>query len=134
MRLWDMIMVVVVLIGAVLAGAQLARAQDRVQVTLPDLSSLSRAQAESLTREVAQADVITANCPGHAISNGEWALINGTGNQLAALLGLDPTTYERKFYGPAFALLDEPSACDRLGPAVHPLIQRLIEMGGTTKP
>ncbi|MDO5613323.1 MAG: hypothetical protein Q4G14_08790 [Paracoccus sp. (in: a-proteobacteria)] len=127
-------MVVVVVIGAVMAGAQLAGAQDRVQVTLPDLSPLSRQQAESLSRDLAQADVITANCPGQAISNGEWALINGTGNQLATLLGLDPVSYERKFYGPAFNLLDDPGACDRLGPAVHPLIQRLIEMGGTTRP
>ncbi|MDO5703633.1 MAG: hypothetical protein Q4G49_00955 [Paracoccus sp. (in: a-proteobacteria)] len=134
MKLWDMIMVAVVLIGAMLAGASLVRAQDRVQVGLPDLSALSRAEAESLTRDLAQADVVSANCPAYAISNGEWALLNGTGNQLAALLGLDPAAFERTFYGPAFDLLDDPATCDRLGPSVHPLIQRLVEMGGATKP
>lgn len=134
MRLWDAIMAGAVLAGAVLAGAQFVRAQDRVMVTLPDLSALTRQEAERLTRDLARADVISANCPGYDISNGEWALVNGAGDQLATALGLDPTTYERNFYGPAFDLLDDPASCDRYGPEVAPLIARLVGLGGTTGP
>ena len=34
----------------------------------------------------------------------------------------------------AFKLLDDPGACDRIGPTAKPLVQRLIGMGGGTTP
>ena len=52
----------------------------------------------------------------------------------AAQLGLDAQAYDRQFYGPAFKLLDEPGACDRIGPRAQPLIARLKAMGGGTTP
>ena len=53
---------------------------------------------------------------------------------LAARLGLDAAGYERTYFAPAFKLLDDPAACDRVGPAARPLIERLKSMGGDTVP
>ena len=51
-----------------------------------------------------------------------------------ARLGLDARSYDQKYYGPAFKLLEDPGACDRIGPTAKPLIRRLIQMGGGTTP
>ncbi len=72
--------------------------------------------------------------PDYEITDGEWTLITGTGDLLAAKLGLDASAYDRSYYGPAFKLLDDPGACDRVGPTAKPLIQRLVGMGGGTTP
>lgn len=116
----------------IMAGAGLA--DGGVSVQMPDLSQLSDTDAKALIAELANVNVITSNCAGYEISNGEWALITGTGDRLAAKLGLDPTAYDRTYYGPAFKLLDDPTACDRIGPTAKPLIRRLIGMGGGTTP
>ena len=117
---------------AMLSGAALAGGG--VTVKLPDVSGLSKPEAQSLIAELAQVNVITSNCPDYAISDGEWTLITGTGDRLAALLGLDAAGYERAYFAPAFKLLDDPAACDRVGPTARPLIQRLKSMGGDTAP
>lgn len=106
---------------------------DRVTVALPDISTLSRAEGQVLLKELAEVNVMTSNCPDYAISDGEWMLLTGTGDRLAAQLGLDPATYDRDYYGPAFQLLDDPAACGRVGPKAKPLIARLIAMGGETE-
>ncbi|WP_134680171.1 hypothetical protein [Paracoccus ravus] len=116
---------------AVMAGAALAGG---VTVQLPDISGLEDDEARSLIAELANVNVITSNCAGYEISNGEWTLITGTGDKLAARLGLDATSYDRTYYGPAFKLLDDPEACDRIGPKAKPLIEKLVGMGGGTTP
>ncbi|HHY02114.1 MAG TPA: hypothetical protein GX686_04495 [Paracoccus sp.] len=117
-----------------ITAADVALAERGMTVPLPDTSSLSQAQAQALIAELAQVNVITSNCPDHAISDAEWTLITGTGDQLAAQLGLSAQDYDREYYGPAFQLLDDPGACDRVGPTAGPLIARLKQMGGGTTP
>lgn len=117
---------------AIAAGA--AWAEGGMTVPLPDTSTLSQDQARALITELAQVNVITSNCPGYPVSDAEWTLIAGTGDQIAAQLGLDAQEYDRQFYGPAFKLLDDPAACDRIGPTAQPLIARLKAMGGGTTP
>ena len=117
---------------AIVSGAALAGGGMTVQ--LPDISGLSDPEAKSLIAELAQVNVITSNCPDYAISDGEWTLITGTGDRLAARLGLDAAGYERTYYAPAFKRLDDPGACDRIGPTAKPLIQHLKSMGGGTTP
>lgn len=121
-------------IGALAGLADAAMAGGGITVQLPDVSGLSDMQAKSLIAELANVNVVTSNCPDYAITDGEWTLITGTGDRLAAKLGLDATTYERTYYAPAFRLLDDPATCDRVGPSAKPLIQRLIGMGGDTRP
>ena len=111
-----------------------AWAEGGMTVPLPDTSGLSQAQARALITELAQVNVITSNCPAYPVSDAEWTLIAGTGDQLAAQLGLDAGDYDKQFYGPAFKLLDDPGACDRIGPRAGPLIARLKAMGGGTTP
>ena len=117
---------------AMMSGAALAGGG--VTVQLPDVSGLSETEAKSLIAELAQVNVITSNCPDYAISDGDWTLITGTGDRLAGRLDLDAAGYERAYFAPAFKLLDDPGACDRIGPEAKPLIQRLKAMGGDTAP
>ena len=111
-----------------------AWADGGMTVPLPDTSGLSADEARALITELAQVNVITSNCPAYPVSDAEWTLIAGTGDKLAAQLGLDASAYDKQFYGPAFQLLDDPGACDRIGPRAQPLIARLKAMGGATTP
>ena len=113
-------------------SAEAALAQGSIRVRLPDLSGLSRDDAKSLLQALARVNVITSNCPGWEISHGEWVLLTGTGDALAARLGLDPSVYERRYFGRAFELLNDPASCERIGPEARPLLQRLVTMGGST--
>lgn len=123
------------LAAALLATASgAAWADGGMTVPLPDTSGLAADEARALITEVAQVNVITSNCPAYPVSDAEWTLIAGTGDKLAAQLGLDASAYDKQFYGPAFQLLDDPGACDRIGPRVKPLIARLKAMGGGTTP
>ena len=117
---------------AMMTGAALA--DGGMTVPLPDVSALPEAEAKALIAELANVNVITSNCPGYAVTDGEWTLITGTGDRLAARLGMDAAEYDRSYYGPAFKLLDDPGACDRIGPQAKPLIARLKAMGGDTTP
>ena len=123
------------LAAALLATASgAAWADGGMTVPLPDTSGLAADEARALITEVAQVNVITSNCPAYPVSDAEWTLIAGTGDKLAAQLGLDASAYDKQFYGPAFQLLDDPGACDRIGPQAKPLIARLKAMGGDTTP
>lgn len=123
------------LAAALLATASgAAWADGGMTVPLPDTSGLAADEARALITEVAQVNVITSNCPAYPVSDAEWTLIAGTGDKLAAQLGLDASAYDMQFYGPAFQLLDDPGACDRIGPRAKPLIARLKAMGGGTTP
>lgn len=120
--------------AALVIAAGAVWADGGMTVALPDTSGLSPGQARALIAELAQVNVITSNCPDYPVTDGEWTLIAGTGDKLAAQLGLDAQAYDRQFYGPAFRLLDDPGACDRIGPRAQPLIAQLKAMGGGTTP
>lgn len=107
---------------------------DRLVVPLPDVSSLSEDEARDLTRQLAEANVISDNCPAFEATDGEWQLLNGTSDALTARLGLDPLTYDREYFRPAYNLLDEGGACETHGPDVAALVERLVAMGGDTRP
>lgn len=115
-------------LGILLATS--ASADGGVTVPLPDTSKLNEAEARALITELAQVNVITSNCPAYAVSDAEWSLITGTGDQLAAQLNMDAAQYDKAVYGPAFKLLDDPQACDRIGPTAASLVARLKSMGG----
>jgi hypothetical protein len=84
-------------------------------------------------RALVQANVVSSNCGiAFAISRGEWSLLTGTVDKMAAALKLNTDTYDAEFYSPAFASLDEPVTCLKDGPKVRPLLDQLIGMGGGT--
>jgi hypothetical protein len=105
-----------------------------VTVTLPDSSQVTAAASPDFLMQLVMANVAGMNCPGFALSDGEWALITGTADRVAATLQIDAGTYDDDYYGPAFAALDAPGTCDREGPRIAPLIDRLRGMGGSTDP
>ncbi|RJE81015.1 hypothetical protein [Paracoccus sp. JM45] len=140
MKSWNVIITATVTAGTILLGAT-AWAQgadgvpgDRLVVPLPDISGLDDAQAKDLARELAQANVITSNCPEYDVSDGAWQLMTGTTDSLTAKLGLDPITYDREYFRPAFSVMEDADACQTLGPDVQGTVDRLIAMGGDTKP
>ncbi|WP_410217189.1 hypothetical protein [Paracoccus sp. (in: a-proteobacteria)] len=143
MKSWNVMMIALAAAGTLLAPAGWAQTApdqatdgvpgDRLVVPLPDVSTLSEAEAQDLTRELAQMNVITSNCPAYEVSDPEWQLINGTTDALTQRLGIDPVAYDREYFRPAFSLLDDPSNCDRLGPQARELITRLEEMGGSAQ-
>lgn len=111
-----------------------AVAGDRLVVPLPDVSALPEDEARALTRQLAEANVLSENCPEFAVTDGEWQLLNGTQDALTAQLGLDPLAFDREYFRPAYNLLDDAGACETHGPAVADLVERLIAMGGDTRP
>jgi hypothetical protein len=111
-----------------------ALADDGVTVALPDQGQIARAASESFLHALVLANVVGMNCDGHRIDDGEWALIVGTADLVAAALKLDSDAYDRRFYGPAFAALDQPGTCATEGPKIEALIARLKAMGGDTVP
>jgi hypothetical protein len=111
-----------------------AQADGGVTVTLPDPSQIAAAASPDFLMQLVMANVAGMNCPGFALSDGEWALITGTADRTAATLQIDSGTYDDDYYGPAFAALDAPGTCDREGPRIAPLIDRLRGMGGSTDP
>lgn len=125
MKLWDILMVGIIIVSAWLAGSQMLRAQSAPDI---DLSGLSRSEAETLARRVAEVNVITSNCAGYAISDADWLLLSGASDALAAKLGMDAGEYERRVYGPAFQLLDQSGSCERIGPTAGALISKLSQM------
>ncbi|KGJ03141.1 hypothetical protein SAMN04487972_1235 [Paracoccus halophilus] len=119
--------------GALVLMTGIALAGGGMTVQLPDVSDLPETEARAMLADLARVNVITANCPDYPISEGEWTLITGTGDRLAARLGLDAASYDKSYYAPAFELLADPGTCDRIGPMAQPMIRRLIGMGGDTE-
>lgn len=111
-----------------------ALADGGVTVALPDPGSVARVADETFLHQLVLANVVGMNCDGFRLTDGEWALITGTADLVAAALKLDTAAYDSGFYGPAFDALDRPETCATEGPKIAPLIERLKAMGGGTTP
>lgn len=111
-----------------------ALADGGVTVKLPDPGQIAAAASPDFLMALVMANVAGMNCPGHALSNGEWALVTGTADRVAGALKIGASAYDEDYYGPAFAAMDQPGTCDREGPKIAPLIQRLKSMGGSAEP
>lgn len=120
-------------LGSALAQGAEGIPGDRLVVPLPDVSGLDDAQATELAHELARANVITSNCPEYDVDDGAWQLMTGTTDALTRKLALDPITYDREYFRPAFAVMDDPQACADLGPGVQDTVDKLVAMGGGTK-
>lgn len=111
-----------------------AHADGAVTVKLPDPGQIAAAASPDFLMALVMANVAGMNCPGHALSDGEWALVTGTADRVAAALQIGPGAYDDQYYGPAFAALDKAGTCAAEGPKIAPLIDRLRSMGGGTDP
>lgn len=126
------------LLAATSAGLLLAStgafADGGVTVRLPDVSGVTADEARPLLAAIVEANVVGSNCAAYAITDGQWSLLTGTEDLLAGKLGLDAGTLDDQYYHPAFAALDDPTTCDRVGPQVRGVIKKLVLMGGSTEP
>ena len=112
-----------------------ASADGGATVRLAEVSGLSPSQAEALLAALLETNVVASDCPGWGITDREWALVAGTADRLAReVLGLSADDYEARFYGPAFARLDEPETWDSEGPKIDGLIRLLTDLGGSPVP
>lgn len=124
-RLFAILATTLVLTAPVLADG-------KIYVQLPDLSGIDGSEAEKFLSEVVLANVISSNCPDFAVTDEEWSLLTDSADILAReqlRLGVDD--YDSQYYGPAFATLDQADACATHGPDVQPVIDRLVELGGS---
>lgn len=109
-----------------------ALADGKIYVQLPDLSGYAEGEAEALLSEVVTANVISGNCAGYEVTDEEWSLLTDSADLLArGQLGLSVEVYDSDYYGPAFALLDESGSCEEYGPRVEPVLDQLVELGGS---
>jgi hypothetical protein len=120
--------------SACLLAAPSAFADGGVTVPLPDVSGVSAEEARPLLARIVEANVVGSNCAAYAITDGQWTLLTGTEDLLAAKLGLDPATLDDQYYNPAFESLDDPATCDRVGPKIRGVLKTLVLMGGSTEP
>jgi hypothetical protein len=108
-----------------------ALAEDPGFVTLPREDRIAEIASPELLSALVTANVVGMNCSDYLISQGDWALLTGTADLVAARIGVtDAADYDRDYYHPAFALLDQPDTCAKEGPKILPLIAVLMEMGG----
>jgi hypothetical protein len=105
-------------------------ADGAVPVTLPTLPTMTQPEAVAMLDRLVTANVVSSNCPGFEVSMGEWGLLTGTADLIAAQLGLDADAYDAAFYKPAFDLLDDPATCAAKGPDVGLALDAIIAMGG----
>ncbi|GAB1361626.1 hypothetical protein MASR1M32_08620 [Rhodobacter sp.] len=111
-----------------------ALADGGVTVKLPDPGQIAAAASPDFLMALVMANVAGMNCPGYALSDGEWALVTGTADRVAEALQIGTGAYDDQYYGPAFAALDKAGTCETEGPKIAPLIDRLRSMGGGTDP
>ena len=113
----------------------LPHADGAVAVAMPNFPDFNQAQNQDMLTALVTAVVVGMNCPGFEITEGEWALLNGSADIIANNeLGLSTDAYDAAYFSPAFALLDKPGTCDAEGPKVLPLVEFLIGLGGSREP
>ncbi|WP_299747757.1 hypothetical protein [Devosia sp.] len=126
------------LIGASLAGLMLvspALADGKVYVQLPDLSSLHGEGQKDFLRGLILANVISSNCPDFAVTEPEWSLLTDSADLIGrGQFHLNAEAYDQQYFGPAFAVLEDKSACETYGPTVQPILDQLVALGGSREP
>jgi hypothetical protein len=117
---------------AMTLGAAPAFADGKIYVQLPDLTGYEGQRAEDFLHSVVLANVVSGNCPGFEVSEEEWSLLTDSGDILAReQLKLSVDDYDTNFYQPAFAKLDDPDTCAKEGPNVEPVLDELVNLGGS---
>jgi hypothetical protein len=125
------------LIGASLAGmlaATPALADGKIYVQLPDLSGITGTEAEEFLHQVVLANIVSSNCVGYEVSEEDWSLLTDSADILSHQMGLTTDQYVETYETPAFNALDEAGTCEIEGPNVEPILQRLVELGGSRDP
>jgi hypothetical protein len=109
-----------------------ALADGKIYVQLPDLTSYRGAAAETFLKELVLANIVSSNCTGYEVTDEDWSLLTDSADLIAyGQLGLSVDDYDATYYKPAFDALDQAGTCDEEGPKVEPMLEHLVEMGGS---
>jgi hypothetical protein len=109
-----------------------ALADGKIYVQLPDLSQFQGEDAEIMLKELILANIASSNCAGYEITDEEWSLLTDSADLLArGQLGLSIAEYDEKYFMPAFDEIDKPGGCDVVGARVQPMIDLMVEFGGS---
>ena len=115
-----------------LALATPVLADGKIYVQLPDLSAWKGAEAETLLKELVLANVVSSNCPGFEVTGEDWSLLTDSADLIAyGQLGLSVDDTDATYYAPAFSALDRADTCATEGPKVEPILEKLVELGGS---
>lgn len=123
------------LMGASLVGLMLvtpAMADGKIYVKLPDLSVYEGKDAEDFLYSVVLANIVSSNCAGFEVTEEEWSLLTDSADILAHRnLALSTDDYVKDYETPAFAALDDAGTCAAQGPNVQPILDELVNQGGS---
>jgi hypothetical protein len=112
-----------------------ALADGKVYVQLPTLPTFAVDEAKALLEGMVLANIVSSNCPGYEVTEAEWSLLTDSADMVAyGQLGLSVDDYDALYYQPAFAALDDPDTCDTEGPAIEPMLENLVRLGGSREP
>ncbi|UXN74623.1 hypothetical protein N8D56_05820 [Devosia sp. A8/3-2] len=65
------------------------------------------------------------------MSEEDWSLLTDSADILSHQMGLTTDEYVETYETPAFKALDEAGTCETEGPSVEPILERLVELGGS---
>ncbi|HTM77635.1 MAG TPA: hypothetical protein VL133_08410 [Devosia sp.] len=117
---------------ALMLGAPPTLADGKIYVQLPDLSGYEGKNADDFLYQVVLANIVSSNCPGFEVTEEEWSLLTDSADILAHQnLKLTADEYEADYYKPAFAALDDADTCATQGPNVQPILDELVNQGGS---
>ena len=115
-----------------LAFATPAFADGKIYVQLPDLTAYHGAEAETFLAELVLANIVSSNCAGFEVTEEDWSLLTDSADLLAyGQLGLSVDDTDATYYAPAFNALDLADTCADEGPKVEPILEKLVELGGS---
>lgn len=127
--------IIAVITAGLLLAPLPALADGKVYVQLPDLPVFPQAEAEALLHGLVTANIVSSNCPQFDVTDAEWSLLTDTADMVAySQLGLSVEDYEATYYKPAFAAIEEADTCAAEGPAVEPMLEHLVRLGGSREP
>lgn len=109
-----------------------ALADGKIYVQLPDLTAYRGAEAETFLTELVLANIVSSNCAGFEVTEEDWSLLTDSADLIAyGQLGLSVDATDATYYAPAFNALDQADTCADEGPKVEPILQQLVDLGGS---
>jgi hypothetical protein len=113
---------------ALIAGP--GHAQGLTGIRTPPAEALAEFATEEGLRRLALANLIASNCQVEGLLPGDAALIAGSAQEVAALMGLTTEGYFHSYIGQALAQLAAPEACQREAHIARDSAARLRALGG----
>lgn len=107
-----------------------AQAEGLTSIRTPAAERLAGLATTEHLHRLALANLIATNCTVAGLSPGDAALIAGSAQEVAALMGLSTEDYFKDFIGPALPRFGTDGACEREADLARDTAAKLRAMGG----